>query len=453
MGAWAQTALQRRLEWQDFKVTPQYGSLLTAIRRMKANTNSADPNSWSYWTHIHLNRCPHNVPYFFAWHRGYLFYFERQLRSVSGDSKLVLPYWDYYSNATLPAEFTNASSTNPLYVARVNTNVRQALTLAPFSGTVTNFQRGLYNAFEPSLEGAPHNPVHDIIGNVMATMNSPTDPIFWLHHANVDRLWVAWVAGGAGRRMPAKTNQYWAGNHAYSSTLTMQRSATYDTRTSLQYYYQNEVMPTTMPIAQLPPGRVFRVQAGANDRLLPVPPRGPFRVAGRKPTGDATFSIGGALAIGLDQRSVSAQFPVLPEDWSAVQEIMRGNSGSVRGSAKKYKSVQVVLDNVELSDEGRNGGYFYQVYLNLPSPDGTSNSETSVLLGTVGAFQINGALHHGGPARLSYPIPRGLLRNQALRIGIASISFVRVDGDNSPRGATVGIAEARLELSTEEKDS
>jgi tyrosinase len=453
MGAWAQTVLQKRLEWQSFKTTPQYESLLTAIRRMKANTKATDPNSWAYWTNIHLNSCPHGVAYFLSWHRGYLCYFERQLRLVSGDSKLVLPYWDYYSNATLPAEFTNASSTNPLYVARVNTNVRQALTLAPFSPTVLNFQRGLYNAFEPSLEGAPHNPVHDIIGNVMATMNSPTDPIFWLHHANVDRLWVAWVAAGAGRRMPAKTTQYWQGTHAYTSTLTMQRNETYDTRTSLQYYYQNEAMPTTMPLAQLPRGEIFRVQAHANERWLAVPPYGPFRAAGRRPTGDATFSIGGALAIGLDQRSVSAQFPVLPEDWSAVQEIMRGNPGSVRGSARRYRSVQVVLDKIELTDEGMNGGYFYQVYLNVPSPDGTPNGQTSVLLGTLGAFQINGALHHGGPARLSYTVPRGLVRNQDLRVGITSISFVRVDGDNSPRGATVGIGEARIELSTEEKDS
>jgi tyrosinase len=250
--------------------------------------------------------------------------------------------------------------------------------------------------------------------------------------------------------MPAKSSQYWLGTHTYTSTLKMQRSATYDTRTSLQYYYQNEVMPTTMPVAQVPRGEVFRVQAHANDRRVPVPPQGPFKPAGRRSTGDATFSIGGALAIGLDQRSVSAQFPVLPEDWSAVQEIMRGNAGSVRGSARKYKSVQVVLDKLELSDEGRNGGYFYQVYLNVPSPDGTP---TSVLLGTLGAFQINGVLHHGGPARLRYTIARGLVRNQDLRVGIASISFVRVDGDNSPRGATVGIGEARLELSTEEKDS
>ena len=62
-------------------------------------------------------------------------------------------------------------------------------------------------------------------------------------------------------------------------------------------------------------------------------------------------------------------------------------------------------------------------------------------------------MHQGGPAHLRFAIPRRLLRNPALRLGIASISFIRVDGDISPRGATVGIGEARLELSVEDKDS
>jgi len=445
----AQTAVQRRMEWQSFKTTPQYGSLLTAIRRMKANTNAADPNSWSYWTNIHVNRCPHGIPYFLAWHRGYLYYFERQLRAVSGDSRLVLPYWDYYSYATLPAEFTNASSTNPLYVPRVNTSVRQALTLAPFSSTLTNFQRGLSNAFEPSIESAPHNPVHDIIGNTMTTMQSPTDPIFWLHHANIDRLWSAWVKAGGGRRMPLTSSTYWSGSFAYTGTLAMQRRLTYDTRTSLFYDYQSEVMPTRIPLAQLSNGRTFRVQASPESRMAAVPALGSFKATGPKATSDATFSLGGALAIGLDQRSVSAPLPIASDEWSAVQEIRRGNAASVRGSAKKYRSVQLVLDNVELSEDGRKGGYYYQVYLTIPSADG----QNSVLLGTLGAFQISGAKHHGGVAKLRYRIPRELLGNAALRVGMATLSFVRVDGDISPRGPTVGIGEARIELSTEDDGS
>ena len=37
-----------------------------------------------------------------------------------------------------------------------------------------------------------HNAGHRFIGGHMGGAFSPNDPIFWLHHANVDRLWDAW---------------------------------------------------------------------------------------------------------------------------------------------------------------------------------------------------------------------------------------------------------------------
>ncbi|GAB3472385.1 hypothetical protein GCM10027321_45310 [Massilia terrae] len=444
----------KRLEWQNFKVTSQYDSLLSAITKMKANTNSADPNSWTYWVNIHQNKCPHGIPYFLGWHRGFLYYFEKQLRTASGDSSLVLPYWDYYTYATLPAEFTNPGTSNPLYVSRVNTNVRAALTLAPFAPTIVNFPRGYSYAFEPSVEGAPHNPVHDIIGDVMATMQSPTDPIFWLHHANIDRLWVAWVAAGGGRKMPSKTSSYWYGSYSYTSLLTMQRTYTYDTRTRLSYLYQNETMPTSIPIARASQPQARLVQATGDDLVSTMPPVGAFQVSGPRETSATGMSIAGALNVGLDERSISAQLPISPEFSSAVQEIMRGNSASVPGSAKKYRSVHLVLDGVELADAGKNGGYYYQVYLNWPKAGNSPNKPTSLLLGTLGPFQINGAMHHmGGHAQLRFAIGRKMAGLSGMQIGMATVSFVRVNGENSPSGPVIGIGEVRVELSTEDIQS
>lgn len=53
------------------------------------------------------------------------------------------------------------------------------------------------------LEGQPHNKVHNCIGGVgaidpgpygnMTNFLSPVDPIFFLHHANMDRLWDVWT--------------------------------------------------------------------------------------------------------------------------------------------------------------------------------------------------------------------------------------------------------------------
>lgn len=447
----AQTTLSKRLEWQDFKITTHYDALISAITKMKANTNAADPNSWTYWVNIHLNQCPHGIPYFLGWHRGYLYYFEKQLRSVSGDTGLIVPYWDYYSYATLPAEFTNPAPTNPLYVSRVNTSVRPALTLAPFASTIVNFQRGSSNAFEPSVEGAPHNPVHDIIGGIMSTMQSPIDPIFWLHHSNIDRLWVAWVAAGGNRKMPAKTNSYWSGSYTYTSALTMLRNYTYDTRTKLLYQYANETMPTSIPLALAPKAQTFLTQATANDAMSSIPPVAAFQVSAPRETSTTALSIGGARNVGLDQRSISAQLPVSSQYASAVQGIMNGNPATVPGNSKKYRSVRLVLDDVQLSDAGKNGGYFYQVYLNWPKPGNGPNRPTSLLLGTLGPFQINGAMHHGGGhVQLTFPLGKNLAGLSAMQIGMATVSFVRVSGDNSPDGPVIGIGEVRIELSTDD---
>lgn len=53
------------------------------------------------------------------------------------------------------------------------------------------------------LEGFPHNKVHNYIGGVgpvdpgpygnMTNFLSPVDPVFFLHHANMDRLWDVWT--------------------------------------------------------------------------------------------------------------------------------------------------------------------------------------------------------------------------------------------------------------------
>ena len=448
-----QTTLMVRPEWQAFKTTPRYDSFIKAVKLMKANRNASDPKSWSYWTNIHLNKCPHSVPYFFAWHRGYTYYFERQLRIVSGDAKLVLPYWDYYTNPALPAEFTNPNGGNPLYVARINNNVRQALSMAPFSSTLINFPTNTANAFEPSFESAPHNLIHNIIGGVMADMLSPTDPIFWLHHANVDRLWVAWVSAGNKRTMPALSNAYWSGSHMYTSSLTMPRASTYSTRTTLGYRYQSETFPTRLPLAQLAPPKTHLVQATADDLVRTLPPTGSFQISATRQTGDQTFAISGALNVGLDDRSISVQLPVSSDNMQTLSSMAAGSTASLRGSSKLYRSVQLVLDHIEATEIGKRGGYYYQVYLNVPAADGVANRPKGILIGTIGAFEISGAAHHGGPVQLRYRIRRSVFGQAASKVGLLSVSFVRVNGDQSPQGPVIGLGEVRLETSTEDKDA
>jgi tyrosinase len=441
--------LYGRLEWQTFKTTVHYSALLQAMSRMQANGNSADPSSWAYWVNAHVRYCPHNVPYFIAWHRGFLYYFERQLRTVSGDSQLTLPYWDYYVNPNIPSEFTLATPGNPLWASRVNTNVRSALTLAPFGSTITNFPRGMTRAFEPSIESAPHNPVHDIIGGWMTTMESPVDPIFWLHHANIDRLWVAWVAAGAGRWMPSRTSTYWSGSFTYSGIMSLKRLITYDTRSIMGYYYQRETMPTSLPALTASPAlqseQLATEPALTAESALTAPPAvGSNALSVPRATGPATFSAAGALDVALENRSISVQLPVPAEYGKAMAQIAAGNAAVTPGSTLRFSAVELVLDEIALTRSGQQGGYFYRLYLNVP---GAAGRVRSVLVDTLGPFRVAGAQHHhGGPARLRFDVSDKLAGLSPTQLGMLTLSFVRVSGDVSPEGAAMTIGEARLEL-------
>jgi tyrosinase len=54
-----------------------------------------------------------------------------------------------------------------------------------------------------SLELTPHGAMHVAVGGWMSAFNTAgLDPIFWLHHANIDRLWAVWRARDTGHRDP-----------------------------------------------------------------------------------------------------------------------------------------------------------------------------------------------------------------------------------------------------------
>lgn len=448
-----------RLEWQQFKLTPQYTSFLTAVRTMKANPNANDPNSWQYWANVHMNYCPHRQPYFLAWHRGYIFYLERQLRIVSGDNYLNLPYWDYYTNPNLPSEFTDTATGNPLYMPRLNTNVYSSLDLSPFAATTVNFQRGTVNSFEEKFETAPHNPVHNILGNVMATMQSPMDPIFYLHHCNVDRLWHAWALP-AGGTMPVPAADYWAGSFTYATGLTMLKGQTYSPRSRLGYDYANTARPLIMP-PQAQRGRIIRVQAQVGQiRLRPqivaltaTPAR--TLAAGRR-------SVGGVSSVQLTEDSISTRIVAPASAASAVQEALTTTQTVLEAAtisplaqsralaatpASKFKSVKIVLDDVSITKAGLAGGYFYNVYLNLPAAGDIDEARSQHFLGTLGPFEVAGLAHHGS-VTLDYPATEALL-NMGGNVSEYVVSLVRVNGPTAPKGKVMRIGEMRVELSTD----
>ncbi len=67
------------------------------------------------------------------------------------------------------------------------------------------------------LENEPHNKVHNCVGGKFTTSNaggfmqdnmSPVDPLFFLHHANIDRLWDVWTRKQQAHGYPILPNGY-----------------------------------------------------------------------------------------------------------------------------------------------------------------------------------------------------------------------------------------------------
>ena len=57
-----------------------------------------------------------------------------------------------------------------------------------------------------ALESVPHNVIHGDVGGQQGLMSAfdtaALDPIFWLHHANIDRLWSVWLKRSATNSNP-----------------------------------------------------------------------------------------------------------------------------------------------------------------------------------------------------------------------------------------------------------
>jgi tyrosinase len=183
----------------------------------------------------------HMAAAFGPWHRVLLHHFESELQAI--DSGVTLRYWDWITDHD-PASplwnpgflggdggpggivpdgpFCRAGGDWPLRVlddpaqdvpfltramgqdatARslpASPMVSSALGNLPYdSAPWEDMMRGQrqpaqWTGFRIQLEATLHNLVHRWVGGTMVAMAAPNDPVFWLHHSNIDRLWSSWI--------------------------------------------------------------------------------------------------------------------------------------------------------------------------------------------------------------------------------------------------------------------
>ncbi|MDP8930979.1 MAG: tyrosinase family protein, partial [Actinomycetota bacterium] len=311
-----------------------------AVREMQARP-ATDPTSWAWQAAMHgtydspprgalWNQCQHASWFFLPWHRMYLYWFEQIVRAAvvqqGGPPDWALPYWNYskgFPSNTLPPAFRQPTmpdgSPNALFVAQRNPlpppGINGGAQLPPratshaIADNVINFSpppspgfgggRSSAMQFENAtgaLENQPHNIIHGLVGGASrplcggGLMSDPMcaarDPIFWLHHANIDHLWSHWIAMGGGRADPtdnAWLTQQFTFYGPDGNTVTMACQEVRDTVGQLDYRYDDEA-PLVARRPTVPAQQLTAARGSAADHELLGASDGGTQLGGRATT-------------------------------------------------------------------------------------------------------------------------------------------------------------------------
>ena len=196
-------------------------ALADAYEKMQA-LSASDNRSWIYWAEFHgFNRyeCWHHArsgpgtgqlfPYdlFLPWHRAYLSFFDNAARDQNEDA--ILPWWDWtgedahtnglptaYTAGGEPLESGPLPAINGEPERRTTRNPGQPGGL-PTVAEIYDDVNGIialtdFRDFSNQLQDV-HDGIHGWVGGDMGSIGtSAFDPVFWAHHAMIDRVWYQW---------------------------------------------------------------------------------------------------------------------------------------------------------------------------------------------------------------------------------------------------------------------
>lgn len=222
-GAWSSDAGAQAVRTRrSVSSLPANDANLEALRRAIPILRRS--GAWEAQVNLHadMRHRHHSSWRFLAWHRLQLVWFERMIARASGKADFALPYWDwdddripdvFFANTPLyvpgreaqPGESIQAflRRNNQWFTGRVTDDFNTFFGRARGSRDATDGQTGR-RYFSGSAEWSGHNLIHGFVGGDMGNLSrSPNDPLFWLHHANIDRIWSIWTERHRGQVYPA----------------------------------------------------------------------------------------------------------------------------------------------------------------------------------------------------------------------------------------------------------
>jgi tyrosinase len=166
----------------------------------------------------------HNDPRFLPWHRVYLLRMEELLMAV--DPTVCIPYWKSSEEQAFPSWLLGFTPTVNLISGphTVTRNIGVFAVLPNAAAVAAAMANGTFNPFASALEGV-HNSGHVWVdGSMGGISTAPTDPVFWMHHAEIDRIWAEWQEANPGQNPPlagaAATMDPWTETEADTRDIT-----------------------------------------------------------------------------------------------------------------------------------------------------------------------------------------------------------------------------------------
>jgi tyrosinase len=239
------------------------------------------------------------------------------------------------------------------------------------------------------LEGGPGT-VHAAVGGDMSGMRSPLDPIFWLHHCNIDRLWARWNA--LGRRNT--TNPLWTMFRFNGMFPDPQGNELTAWDVSVSDLLDHVVWGYTYP--DLPRTRSLPADPGTAGHPNP-PPNGDqvASTADEPPEMLMLASEAGKGSAGTDSvlstRLTLTEGPLLPDvDLSAMPA--PGPAVDV-AAASPAGRIFSILENIKTSGCE---AVRVNVFLNHPNPTAATPTDDPHFVGTFGLFAMESGLCSSG---------------------------------------------------------
>ena len=446
----------------------------TAVGKMRALDQAGGPPSeplgWRFQAAIHglrgqfgadtsnpfWSNCQHGSWYFLPWHRMYLAAFELIIQHNLEDEEWSLPYWysidpDDADKSALPPAFLDqsrpgnnlqtgersqiAQSGAPFYgdipVDFLNTSLLDALRSDLFTTPdgVSTFGGGERSDLNFSgdeaglLEDVPHGLVHSLVGNdydgntvvnpgwMGSFYTAGLDPIFWLHHANLDRLWQVWLELDDSHRNPTDDGAFldteFAFPHPTKGTVRWKIGDALDTG-FFGYDYESVAPPTALA----PPPPPFPEEDRDLSSEDAMAERGPRDERGLPPR---------VLGAASDVSLVSAERVPVELSPARARRDAPEDAGRAARDDRAYLRVEGIT--------GADAAPLYSVYVNVPEGEDPAD-HPDLRAGSVSTFGLEESSrtddsHDGGgldrdlrhhrtarPAGCRGPLGRGTRRRE-----------------------------------------